>query len=135
MLPADRLLPGELAEGSERAFGLALPRVAVVRGRFVDGGYAGVDVAPDRVANYVRQRVSALKVETGPAKTVFSRATVRGQPGVELGIEVLARGAFTELQVRKLPTAKAPAGLSDEERWRAAGFKPDGTPLDPSHLH
>jgi hypothetical protein len=134
-LPVDRLLPGELAEGSETAFGLPLPRVAVVRGRFVDVVFAGVDVPPDRVANYVRQRVSADKVETGPAKTVFSRAAVHGQPDVALDIEVLAHGGFTELQVRKLSTARAPGGLSDEERWRAAGFKPDGTPLDPTHLH
>ena len=131
----DRLLPGELAEGSETAFGLALPRVAVVRARFDDLVFAGVDVPPHRVANYVRQRVTAENVETGPGKTVFSRAVVRGQPGVELTIEVLTRAGNTELQVRKLPTTRAPGGMSDADRWRAAGFNPDGTPLDPTHLH
>jgi hypothetical protein len=133
--PVDRLLPGELAEGSEKAFGLALPRVASVRGRFADVVFAGADVAPDRVANYVRQRVTAEKVETGPAKTVFSHATVQGQPGVELDIEVLSHGGYTELHVRKLSTTRAPEGMSDAARWRAAGFNPDGTPLDPTHLH
>jgi hypothetical protein len=133
--PVDRLLPGELAEGSEKAFGLALPRVAVVRGRFTDLVFADVDVPPHRVANYLRQRVTADKIETGPVKTVFSRAAVRGQPGVELGIEVLSHGGFTELQIRKLPTTKVPAGMSDAERWRAAGFNPDGTPIDPTQLH
>jgi hypothetical protein len=87
------------------------------------------------VANYVRQRVSADKVETGPVKTVFSRATVRGQPGVELTIEVVSHGGSTELQVHKLPATLPPTNQTEEERWRAAGLKPDGTVLDPTHLH
>ncbi len=134
-LPVDRALPGELAEGPEKAFGLTLPRVVDVRARFGDLVVGRAEVSSDRVANYVRQRVSAEKVETGPAKTVFSRAIVRGHPGVELAIEVLAHGGSTEIQVRNLPMALGPPGLTDEERWRAAGFKPDGSPLDPKHLH
>jgi hypothetical protein len=129
------VLPGELAEGTEKAFGLTLPRIVVVRARFEDVVFGMADVSPDKVANYVRQRVTANKVETGPVKTVFSRATVREKPGVELDIEVLSRGGVTELQVRNLSLWKTPAGLTDEERWRAAGFKADGTPLDTKHLH
>jgi hypothetical protein len=134
-IPVDRTLPGELAEGTEKAFGLTLPRIVLVRARFDDVVFGMAEVSPDKVANYVRQRVSANRVETGPVKTVFSRATVRGQPGVEIDIEVLSRGGSTELQVRNLSLWKTSPGLTDEERWRAAGFKPDGTPLDTTHLH
>ena len=105
-----------------------------MRARFDDVIFIAGDVPPHRVANYVRQRVVADKVETGPVKTVFPRATVRGQPGVELAIQVVARGAASELQVRNLSLVKPTPGLSEEERWRAAGFKPDGTLLDPTHL-
>jgi hypothetical protein len=133
-LPVDRALPGELAEGSEKAFGLTLPRVMVVRGRFDDIVYGDAEVTPDKVANYIRARVSAAKVETGPAKTVFPRVTVRGQPDVELAIQVLSHGGSTELQIRNLSLVKMTPGLSEEQRWRAAGLKPDGTPLDPTHL-
>lgn len=133
-VPVDRVLPGELAEGTEKAFGLPLPRVMIVRARFDDALFGMADVPPDTLANYIRQRVSANKVETGPVKTVFSRATVRGQPGVQLDIEVFSHGGSTELQVHNLSLWKTPAGLTDEERWRAAGLKPDGTPLDPTHL-
>jgi hypothetical protein len=107
----------------------------IVRARFDDVLFGMADVPPDKLANYIRQRVSAKKVETGPAKTVFSRATVRGQPDVQLDIEVFSHGGATELQVHNLSLVKTPAGLTDEERWRAAGLKPDGTPLDPTHLH
>jgi hypothetical protein len=133
-LPVDRALPGELAEGPEQAFGLTLPRVMVVRGRFDDIVYGVAEVTPDKVANYIRARVSADKVETGPAKTVFPRVTVRGQPGVELAIQVLSHGGSTELQIRNLSLVKMTPGLSEDQRWRAAGLKPDGTPLDPTHL-
>ncbi len=130
-LPVDRSLPGELAEGPEKAFGLTLPRVVAVRARFEDVVVGWAEVSSDRVANYVRQRVSAEKVETGPAKTVFTHALGGGKPGVELAIEVVAHGGSTEVQVRNLPMRLTPPGLSDDERWRAAGFKPDGKPIDP----
>jgi hypothetical protein len=128
------MLPGELAEGTFKAFGLPLPRVMVARARFDDILFASGDVPSDQVANYIRARVTAEKVETGPVKTVFSRATVRGQPDVQLSIEVISHGGSTELQVRNLSLIKPLEGLTDEERWRAAGLKPDGTPLDPTRL-
>ena len=134
-LPVDRTLPGELAEGTEKAFGLTLPRVVVVRGRFTDLVVGSATVSPDQVANYIRQRVTAERVETGPVKTVFSRAVVPGQPDVQLSIQVLSNGGYTELQVNNLSLAKSQPGLTEAERWRAAGLKPDGTPLDRTHLH
>jgi hypothetical protein len=134
-VPVDHMLPGELAEGTDKAFGLPLPRVMVPRARFNDVLFASAEVPSDRVANFVRARVTADKVETGPVKTVFSNATVRGQPGVTLSIEVISHGGSTELQVRNLSLVKPLQGLTEEERWRAAGFKPDGTPLDPTRFH
>lgn len=133
-LPVDRALPDELAEGTEKVFGFPLPRLMHARAGFNDVAFVAGDVFSHRLANYVRQRVVASKIETGPVKTVFSRAVVRGQPGVELDIEVVARGNSAEMIVHKLPNEKPTPGLSDEERWRAAGFKPDGTVLDPTHL-
>jgi len=132
--PVDRVTPGELAEGTERAFGLPLPRVMVVRGRFVDSFVGEIDQPPARVANFIRQRVSADRVVTGPSKTVFPRAIVLGQPGVELAIQVIGHGGSTELRIDNLSLVKMTPGLTEEERWRRAGLKPDGTLLDPTHL-
>src|SRR4051794_12396343 len=64
--PVDQLLPGELAEGTEVAFGLKLPRKMQVSARFADVVVGKTDVPSDQVANYVRQRVSADRVVTGP---------------------------------------------------------------------
>jgi hypothetical protein len=132
--PVDRTLPGELAEGTERAFGLLLPRAMVVSGRFDDVVFASGRAAPDQVANYVRRRINADKVETGPSKTLFTRATVKGHPGPLVSVEVVARDGTTDMQVREVTPKAAKEGLTDEERWREVGLKPDGTPLDPTHL-
>jgi hypothetical protein len=135
VVPVDRALPGELAEGTDLAFGLPLPRVMKVRGSFDTVVFAWGDVPSDQVANYVRQRVTAEKVETGAAKTLFARATVKAHPGQLIAVEVLAHGSDTEIQVRNLTPRPTKEGQEPEERWRELGFNPDGTPIDPEHLH
>lgn len=132
---ADQVAPGELAEGTEQAFGLPIPRKMRVRLRFPDEIVATGEVPAEQVSNYVRQRVLAERVETGPAKTVFSRATLKRDPARFLRVEVISRGARgAELVVRDVTRPPPEPGLSDEERWRQKGFKPDGTPLDPTRL-
>lgn len=134
-LPIDHALPGELAEGDDRAFGLTLPRRMSVTGRFPDAVFAGGEVAPELVANYVRERVIAAQVDTGPTRTVFLRATTKSEPGRTLRIDVIARGAgVTDILVRDETQAPAAPGRTPEERWRQLGFAPDGTPLDLKHL-
>ena len=134
-LPADQALPGELAEGDDQAFGLALPRRMSVTARFPDAVFAGGELAPETVANYVRERVIAAQVDTGPTRTVFLRATTKRDPGRTLRIDVIARGAgVTDILVRDETQAPAAPGRTPEERWRQLGFAPDGTPLDLKHL-
>lgn len=135
--PVDRTLPGELAEGTDIAFGLPLPRHMIVRGRFPEAVFASGSLPSERVANYFRQRVTAERVETGPAKTVFSRARVlKGELSDRVvTIEVIARGGDTLLTVRDETPPPVKSGLTDEERWQRLGVKPDGTPIDPTTFH
>lgn len=133
--PVDRALPDELAEGTARAFGFPLPRVMNVKGRFDDVVFASGSAAPDMVANYVRRRVIADKILTGPEKTIFTRASLKTNPGALMTISVVSNGNVTELEVREIKPKPAKEGLSPEDRWRELGFRPDGTPLDPTQLH
>lgn len=133
-VPVDRALPGELAEGTFQAFGLLLPRVMNVSARFDNVVFASADAPADQVANYVRQRVDADKIVTGPEKTVFSRATVKGSPGREVTIMVVSKNGRTDLEVRDVTLKPSKPDLSPDERWRELGLKPDGTPLDPTQL-
>ncbi|WP_437592183.1 hypothetical protein [Sorangium sp. So ce1000] len=132
--PVDQALPGELAEGVEQAFGLPIPRRMKVRARFSDAVFAVGEIPAERVANYVRTRVLAGSVETGPAKTIFSRATVKSAPQRKIRIEVVSRANLSELVVRDETRQPPEQGLSVEERWRRSGLTPDGKVLDPTHL-
>jgi hypothetical protein len=131
--PVDSLLPGELAEGKEKAYGLPLPRRMVAH-YFPSEVTAIGDVPAEDVANFVRARVLAEHVETGPSKTVFTHVTPKVDPERMLRIEVIRRGSRTELHVIDDAHPLPKPGLTEEERWKEVGLKPDGTVLDPTHL-
>jgi transcription termination factor NusB len=129
--PVDSVADGELAEGDQEAFGFKLPRDLAVRGTFPDAVYA-IGTAPfEAVANYVRKRVETVRVETGPAKTVFSNAKLRRDPNRVVRVEVaILRPGHVELVVRDQTPRPFDASISSEERMRRAGLSPDGKPID-----
>jgi hypothetical protein len=131
---ADRLLPGELAEGSERMMGLPVPRDMRLLRVFDDSAAAAGHVDLEAVANYVRKRVDATSAEIGAAKTLFPRAHVKGQPDEKVvRIEILRQIGSTELIFYDITPPVHLPGLSDEERWRKAGIEP-GKPINPNAL-
>lgn len=131
----DQVAAGEMAEGSEKAFGLPIPRRMRVTARFSDEVFAVGPLTAEQLANYVRQRVVASRVETGAAKTVFADVTVKGAPQTPLRIEVYASlSGESELFVQDQTRPQAPEGLSPEDRWKSVGLTPEGKPLDPTHL-
>lgn len=132
--PVDRTAPGELAEGPDKAFGLPVPRRMAVKANFPDAVHAIGNVPREDVANYVRSRVKASAIETGPAKTVFTGVTLASQPGKTLRIEVSGHDAVTELVVSDRTPAPIDPSVPPEERMRKAGLRPDGKPLDPTKL-
>jgi hypothetical protein len=134
-LPADHLAPGELAEGTEKAFGLTLPRAFRVTRRFDTSVFSMGNVAPEYAANYVRRRIDAEATEVGPTRTIFVKAHVRGgDPNVVLHVEVTEAAAGAEIVVRNVTPAPVEPGLSEEERWKRQGLKPNGQVADPTHL-
>ena len=133
--PADRTTPDELAEGTDVAFGLKLPRGMLIQARFTDLLMAKGVVPADKVTNYIRQRVEVTRdhVVTGPAKTIFSKVSIKGSPGRLYGIEVVSTGTFTEVEVRDVTPPLVPKGASEEDLWRKSGLRPDGSQIDPLH--
>jgi hypothetical protein len=125
-VPVDQIIPGELAEGSEAAFGLPLPRGMRVKARFPDAVYSEGRLPFESLSNYVRERVKAERVDTAPTRTVFLAAVPAGEPQRRLRVEVGLRGGIAELVVRDQTPAPLEPGLSEAERWRRAGMSPDG---------
>lgn len=130
----DRLLPGELAEGTDHAMGLAVPRDMHFERLFDDSALARGRVGPEALANYVRKRVDAATVEIGAARTLFPKAHVKGQPNDKtVRIEVIREVDSTVLYLRDTTPPVLPPGLTEEERWRKEGVVP-GKPFNPKAL-
>ncbi len=127
-VPIDTLAPGEIAEGNEIAFGLRLPRDMRVTSRQARAVFALGRVHFEDVSNFVRDRVEATQIDTGPARTRFIEAVPLRDKSRAVDIEVLVTRRGTELVVRDRTRVPAEPGLSDEERWRRAGLQPNGKP-------
>lgn len=130
--PVDRLAPDELAPGKSHVFGFEVPRDMTVRGAFDDIAYLEGDVAPEAVANYVRDRVEVERVEIGAARTVFPQARIKGGPPDRYyQFDVIASSPrYTNLSIRDVtPRPPNPPGMTEADRWRQAGRGPDGKPI------
>lgn len=132
----DHLTEVELVEGTEKAYGLVLPRNVKIDNAFVNVIYASGDPRPDAVANYIRARVRMGTVQIGAANTLFEKVQVPANPGHEINIRVAAgdngRGCVVELREAVPPPKPLPG--TDVDRFRAVGISPDGKLLDPTHL-
>jgi hypothetical protein len=127
----DRLAPGELAPGREAAFGFVAPALMKLERRYPDAAYFAGPAAAESVANYVRKRVEAERVEIGAARTLFPKVRIKGgAPDRVYRFEVVSNGPITKLVVQDITPPPTEPGLSDAERWRRAGFTPDGKPLE-----
>lgn len=133
-VPLDSLVPDELAQGKEQAFGLFLPRDLQVLRSFRDSFVARGRVTPEALTDYVRKRVSASAVETSLERTTFPRVHVNGEPpNRQVKIAIVRDGEATMLLVDDITPPEQLPGLSEEERWRRAGVNPKN-PLDPTKL-
>jgi hypothetical protein len=130
--PLDRLAPDELAPGKSHVFGFEVPRGMSLRGAFDDVAYLEGAVAPEAVANYVRDRVEVEHVEIGAARTVFPQARIKaGAPDRYYQFDVVASSPrYTNLSIRDVtPRPPNPPGMTETDRWRQAGRGPDGKPI------
>jgi len=128
----DRLAPGELEPSTSQVFGFEVPKNMDVQGAFLEVAYLVGPVTPEALANYVRDRVEVDRVEIGAASTVFSRAHIKRGAPEKLYDLVVSPGAgpLTKLEIRDVtPLPANPPGMTQADRWRQAGRKPDGTPL------
>lgn len=131
-LPVDHLLPGELAEGAARAYGLVLPRGFVVTQRFEGSIFAHGSADTEATTAFVRRRITSSTEELGPGRTTFQNAKIKGASDAPfVRIDISAENPGTLIVVRDLSPVQVEQGLSQEERWRRAGLKPNGELLDP----
>lgn len=132
--PVDATRPGEMAEGSVRAFGLPLPRDVNLVAQLPKAWTAESAMGLSAVANFVRDRVATERVETGPTRTVFMDAVPRDDEGKTLRVTVARKAGKTLIIVRDETRVPAEKGLTERERWEQAGIGPDGKPFGDENL-
>mgnify|MGYP007063455825 CR=1 FL=1 len=122
--------PDELAEGEELVFGFPIPRAMRVEARFDNAVYLVGRVPFASLNNYIRERVAAGTIDTGPAKTVYSKAALKKDTKKLLELAVSNDYGNIELVVRDRTPKPVEKGLSQEERWRRAGLTKDGRVIE-----
>ncbi len=133
--PADHLAPGELVEGTEKVFGLTIPKLMHVDRRFDDLVFVSGPVDPNLVTKYVEARVRNGSVKQVGNDQVFEKVNAIGETRpLKITVAKGTTGTGTSMQLRDV-TPPPQVALPDEEaRWRAVGLKPNGEPLDKTKL-
>ena len=126
----DRLLPGELAQSNLLVFGFPVPQGMVVQRRYADSVHMVGAVSPTALTAYVRAHAAVGPAELIGHRKVFRKARIRGgDPTRFYDIEIDDTGSSQHLVVSDVTPPPLEPGLTVEERWRRAGYNPDGTPI------
>jgi hypothetical protein len=129
----DRLLPGELAQSKLLVFGFPIPQGMTVERRYSDSVHLVGSVPASALTTYVRAHAATGPAEIIGQRKVFSKVRIRGGDESRLyNIEIDDSGAARRLVVSDVTAPTLEPGLSDEERWKRAGYLPDGTPISSS---
>jgi hypothetical protein len=134
-VPPDHLAPGELVEGLDKAFGMALPREVHIERNQPGSVRAIGPVSVHALAKYFRTRIAEGQRNEGDTFAEFDDVRLGGNPGHVFRLrmtELPPKGTLLEIDdVTPPPVPDLP---SEEARWRQVGLTPQGKLLDPTHL-
>jgi hypothetical protein len=133
--PADHLGPDELLEGTERAFGVALPRGLTVDQRYPDTVYASGPMTVHALVLYFGPRLQGGSLRESATVATFERVSAPGLPAdTELTIHLAVAVGKTTVAISATTYPPAPVLPDEASRWRQVGLTPNGKILDPTHL-
>jgi hypothetical protein len=133
--PADHLGKDELIEGTERAFGVALPRGLAVDQRYPDTVYASGPMTVHALVLYFGPRLQGGSLRESDTVATFERVSAPGlRPETELAIHLTQGVGETSVAISSTTYPPAPVLPDEESRWRQTGLTPNGRILDPTHL-
>src|SRR5579862_3989582 len=86
--PVDHLAPGELIEGTAKAFGLTLPRDLQVDRTFAEVVFTSGEVGIHPLAKYFRARLEGGTLQEDDTSATFTHVRVPSLPTRELTIKI-----------------------------------------------
>jgi hypothetical protein len=134
VVPADHLAPGELLEGTDKAFDVTLPRGLRMDAAFSGVVYASGELDLHALATYFGARLEGGDVREGAASATFDRVTAKGKPGRLLNIHLTKAGDGAHVDIRDVTPLPGPTLPDEAARWRRVGLMPNGRLIDPTHL-
>jgi hypothetical protein len=133
--PVDHLGKDELIEGTERAFGVALPRGLAVEQRYPDTVYASGPMTVHALVLYFGPRLHGGSLRESDTVATFERVSAPGlPPDTELTVHLTMGVGKTSAAISSTTYPSAPVLPDEESRWRQTGLTPGGKVLDPTHL-
>lgn len=134
-IPVDRLAPGELAVSSELAFGWPIPTGMAIDRVYSDAVHLSGDVSVAGLLDYLRKHARVGTAELSGSMMRFDRVRIP-QQGDErrYRFDIVQQGRQVQLVIRDVTPPPTPVGVSDDERWKQAGLKPNGQPLSMTNL-
>jgi hypothetical protein len=134
-LPADHLAPDELVEGTEKAFGVALPRGVTIEHRYVDTVELSGTMSVHALVKYFHARLQGGSLREGSDVATFEHVIQPGAVDREILVHIEAgRLGTTRIDLTSFLHEHAPPLPDEEARWRSVGLTKDGKLLDPTHL-
>jgi hypothetical protein len=133
--PTDHLGPTELLEGTDRVFGVPLPRALAVEKRYPDFVYATGPMTVHALVLYFRPRLQGGSLRESEKVATFEHVTAPGLPPyTELLIHLAMTPGQTSVEMSSTTHPPAPVLPDEAARWRQVGLTPNGKILDPTHL-
>ena len=130
-----RLLQREKPTTREEVFGLILPPWIKIRQVFKKRAWLETHYTPEKTANYIRKHISASRVETSAAGTIFPSAIIlRDTKRRPFRISIRRRSTkYTEIRLRDLSRIPGPP-MTEKEAFKAAGMDENGVRIDEATL-
>jgi hypothetical protein len=132
--PVDHLAPGELVEGTQQAFGVALPREATITRSEPGTIYAIASVGVHPLVRYLRSRLLDSHLVEGDTFATFDHVKLHDKQDQVFRIDISAVAGGAALEWDNVTPPPAPNLPDETARWRAVGLSPQGKILDPTHL-
>jgi hypothetical protein len=132
--PADHLAPGELLEGTDKAFGITLPRGLRVDSAFVDAVYTSGMLDVHALATYFSAHLQNGDLREGATSATFEHVNAKDKPGRLLTVHIAKMGDGARVDFRDVTPVPGPNLPDDTARWRHVGLTPNGRLIDPTHL-